>query len=55
MPDHFETALKGTIEEDTDRHLVEVNLFDGMDNMTRNFLQVYIKLGWKSWISIVPS
>jgi hypothetical protein len=39
--DHFETDLEGTIyEEDADRHLVEVNLFDGL-------LQVYIKLGWK--------
>src|SRR5580658_1582563 len=46
--DHFETDLKGTIyEEDADRHLVEVNLFDGMDNTTRSLLQVYIKLGWK--------
>jgi len=46
--DHLETALKGTIyEEDADRHLVEVNLFDGMDNTTRSLLQVYIKLGWK--------
>ena len=46
--DHFETDLKGTIyEEDADRHLVEVNLFDGMDNTTRSLLQAYIKLGWK--------
>jgi len=40
--DHLETAFKGTIyEEDADRHLVEVNLFDGMDNTTRSLLQVW--------------
>ena len=43
--DHLETALKGTIY---DRHLVEVELFEGMDNKTRtSLLQTYIKLGWK--------
>ena len=41
--DHFDTIY----EEDADRHLVEVNLFDGMDNTTRSLLQAYIKLGWK--------
>lgn len=46
--DHLETAVKGTIyEEDDDKHLVEVDLFDGMDNQTRRLLQAYIKLGWK--------
>ena len=40
--DHFETDLKGTIyEEDADRHLVEVNLFDGMDNTTRTLASLY--------------
>jgi hypothetical protein len=56
--DHLETALKGTIyEADADRHLVEVELFEGMDNKTRTIVSCkpISNLVGKSWISIMHS
>ncbi|KAJ6436532.1 hypothetical protein O9K51_10898 [Purpureocillium lavendulum] len=46
--DHLELAVQGVIiEEDDDKVMREVRLFDGMDAKTRRLLKIYIKLGWK--------
>lgn len=46
--DHLELAIQGTIiEENEDRTMKEVHLFDDMDAKTRRLLKIYIKLGWK--------
>ncbi|KJZ68971.1 hypothetical protein HIM_09781 [Hirsutella minnesotensis 3608] len=46
--DHLELAVQGVIiEEDDDKVMREVRLFDDMDAKTRRLLKIYIKLGWK--------
>ncbi|PNP43224.1 hypothetical protein TGAMA5MH_04934 [Trichoderma gamsii] len=46
--DHLELAIQGVvIEENHDRMMEEVHLFDDMDAKTRRLLKIYIKLGWK--------
>lgn len=46
--DHLENAMEGvTYEEDVEKKLVSVGLFEGMHRKTRRLLKVYIKLGWK--------
>jgi hypothetical protein len=46
--DHLELAIQGVIiEENNDRTMEEVRLFDDMDAKTRRLLKIYIKLGWK--------
>ncbi|KAJ6436118.1 C6 transcription factor [Purpureocillium lavendulum] len=44
----FDEYFQGVIiEEDDDKVMREVRLFDGMDAKTRRLLKIYIKLGWK--------
>ena len=46
--DHLEDAIRGIVyEEDEDKNMVQVDLFQNMNKKTRRLLKVYIKLGWK--------